>query len=84
MELLLTTEDLEPLPEPKVSQENWRPQGLLNSNYKSIADHNLNNTSSHSIFGIRQRVKSFQFKSAPGIEALLKISLFAIVFLVIF
>lgn len=84
MELVLKTEDLEVLPEPRVIEKHVRPIGLLNSNYQKVAKQNLNNTSSQSIFGIRQRIKSRQYQTELSIEAILKVSVFVIIFLVIF
>ena len=77
MELALTTEGLEPLHEPRVLENYIRPDGLLNSNYQSIVRKNFNNTTRHSVFGIRQRLKETQYKFTSGIEVLLKVSAFA-------
>ncbi len=77
MELALTTEDLEPLPEPRVLESYIKPEGLLNSNYQSIVRKNFSNTSSRSVFGIRQRLKGTQHKLTSSIEVLLKVSAFA-------
>ena len=77
MELALTTEDLEPLPEPRVLENYIKPDGLLNSNYQSIVKKNFSNTTSHSVFGIRQRLKRTQYKFTSSIEVLLKVSAFA-------
>ena len=84
MELILTTEDLELLPEPRVFTKLPRPEGILNSNYKSIAKQNLNNTNLQSIFGIRQRVKSRQYQFTSSISTVLKVSLFTVIILSIF
>lgn len=77
MELTLTTEDLEPLPEPKALKNYYKLEGLLNSNYQSIVKNNFSNTTSHSIFGIRQRIKKTKYKLTSSIEVLLKVSVFA-------
>ncbi|WP_142785383.1 hypothetical protein [Changchengzhania lutea] len=84
MELLLTTEDLEPLPEPCVFVDHVKPEGILNSSYKTIVKANFKNTSSESIFGIRQRLKSAQYQFTSSIETVLKVSLFATIIMIIF
>ena len=84
MELVLTREDLESLPEPRVFEKQLKPAGLLNSNFKSIAKHNLSNPNSQSIFGIRQRIKSSQYQFTSSIATVLKVSVFATIILTIF
>jgi len=84
MELVLSIEELETLPEPILSEKQIKPNGLLNSNYQKVVMQNLNNTSSQSIFGIKQFIKSRQYQSNLSIGAVLKVSLFASVFLFIF
>lgn len=76
MELVLTSQKLEPSPKPRLETEFVRPEGLLNSNYKSVVKCNLNNTNSTSIFGIKQRVKSRQYQFTSSIDTLLKLSVF--------
>ncbi|MFD2917410.1 hypothetical protein [Psychroserpens luteus] len=79
MELVLTSQKLEPSPKPRIEIEFVRPEGLLNSNYKSIVKCNLHHTNSSSIFGIKQRIKGRQYQFTSSIETLLKLSVFAIV-----
>nr|WP_321222095.1 hypothetical protein [uncultured Psychroserpens sp.] len=79
MELVLISQKLEPSPKPRLVSQFTRPEGLLNSNYKSIVKCNLNNTNSQSIFGIKQRVKSRQYQITSSIDTLLKLSIFATV-----
>ena len=76
MELVLTSQKFEPSPKPRLGTEFVRPEGLLNSNYKSVVKCNLNNTNSTSIFGIKQRVKSRQYQFTSSIDTLLKLSVF--------
>lgn len=83
MELVLTTEDLEPL----LKQQKdliTEPSGFLNSEYKSTVNESLNNVSSKSIFGIRQRIKSSQYKMTSSIETAIKVSIFTCVILAVF
>lgn len=83
MQLVLTTEDLEPLPK---QQEDFitKPSGFLNSEYKSVVNESLNNASSKSIFGIKQRIKSRQYQFTSSIETLLKVSTVTAIILIIF
>jgi hypothetical protein len=80
MEFVLTSQDLEPLPKPSyISTE-----GLLNSNYKCIVNDTLKNSNPHTIFGIKQRIKSRQYQKTIGIETILKLSVFTVAILLIF
>jgi hypothetical protein len=79
MELVLTSQKLEPSPKRRLETEFVRPEGLLNSNYKSVVKCNLSNTNSTSIFGIKQRVKSRRYQFTSNIDTLLKLSVFATV-----
>lgn len=82
MELVFTVEDLEP--EPRVIENQIKPEGLLNSNYKKVVKKNLNNTSSTSIFGMRQRLKRCQYQFTSSIETILKVAAFAVIFIAIY
>ena len=75
---LLVTQDLEPLPFSNSENEFKRPEGLLNSTYKSVAKCSVKHLNSNSIFGIKQRVKSRQYHFTSGIATLLKVSVFVI------
>ncbi|MFD2822991.1 hypothetical protein ACFS5M_04880 [Lacinutrix iliipiscaria] len=81
MELLITSQDLEPLPKYNEDQVN-QPLGFLNSNYQQIVRHTYNKMNSGSVFGIRQRLKSKQYNSCCSIETTLKVSLFLVIFLI--
>ena len=83
MELVLSTQDLEPLPKCKLEVAPMRPEGLLNSNYKSIVRCNFAHINSHSIFGIKQRVKSRQYQFTSSISTILKLSVFLLTLAVI-
>ncbi|WP_341216711.1 hypothetical protein [uncultured Wocania sp.] len=82
MELVLKVEDLEP--ESKVIENQVNSEGLLNSNYKKLVRKNLNNTTSQSLFGIRQRLKICQYQFTSSIETILKVSAFTVIFITIF
>lgn len=75
MELVVSSQKLEPSPEIKFR----RPEGLLNSTYKSVVKCNQNHTDSTLIFGIKQRVKSRQYQFTSSIDTLLKVSVFVTV-----
>ncbi|WP_460217944.1 hypothetical protein [Psychroserpens sp. MEBiC05023] len=76
MELVLTSQKLEPSPKRRLETEFVRPEGLLNSNYKSVVRCNLRRANSTSIFGIKQRVKSRRYQFTSSIDTLLKLSVF--------
>ncbi|WP_340155273.1 hypothetical protein [uncultured Winogradskyella sp.] len=82
MELVLNT-TLESVPEP-IEVTSFTSHGLLNSNYKSIVKQNFRKSTKKSIFGIRQRLKSSQFKMVDHTVAILKLSVFAMVLIAIF
>ncbi|WP_055445113.1 hypothetical protein [Lacinutrix himadriensis] len=81
MELVITSQDLEPLPTQEKDTVN-KPLGFLNSNYQQIVNSNFSKVSSNSIFGIRQQLKSRQFNTYCSIETVLKVSLFFVAFLI--
>ena len=77
MELVVTSQELEPLPLGGFAPGLIRPEGLLNSNYKSVAESNESNTQSSSIFGIKQRVKNrLYYNFTSSIATILKLSVF--------
>ncbi|NNE30975.1 MAG: hypothetical protein HKN40_01265 [Winogradskyella sp.] len=82
MELVLNQE-LEYVPEP-IEVLRFKNRGLLNSNYKSLVKQNFSRSKSKSIFGIRQRLKSTQFNTINHTAVILKISVFAILFVALF
>lgn len=84
MELVLSTENLESLPEPVGFSQHLKPEGILNSNYKSIVNKSLKNSTSQSIFGIRQRLKRGQYRFTSSIETVLKVLTFVILIISIF
>jgi len=79
MELVVTSQELEPSPILRLETEFVRPEGLLNSNYKSVVNYNLHNVNSKSTFGIKQSLKGRQYNFTSSIETLLKLSVFTIV-----
>ncbi|BAO76227.1 hypothetical protein [Winogradskyella sp. PG-2] len=82
MELLLNQE-LEFVPEPtEVSYSS--NNGILNSNYKSVVKQNFSKSTTKSVFGIRQRLKSSQFNMVNHTAVILKLSAFAIVLVALF
>jgi len=82
MELVLNQE-LESVPEPAVVSH-YTTKGLLNSNYKTIVKQNYSKSTTASVFGIRQRIKSSQFNRINHTAAILKLSVFAIALIAIF
>ncbi|MBV7269218.1 hypothetical protein [Winogradskyella luteola] len=82
MELVLNQE-LETVPEPVVVSH-YTTNGLLNSNYKSVVKENFSKSTTKSIFGIRQRLKSSQLNMVNHTSVILKLSVFAIALIVLF
>ncbi len=80
---LVVNQKLEFLPEPiEVSQ--FGAQGLLNSNYKSVVKQNYSTSTTKSIFGIRQHIKSSQLNRVNHTAVILKLSVFAMVLVALF
>lgn len=79
MELVITSQKLKPSHTSRLETEFIRPEGLLNSNYKSAINYNLHHTDSSSIFGIKQRIKSRRYHLTSSIDTVLKLSVFTIV-----
>ncbi len=77
MELLVTSQDIEPLPETGLSVHNG-PSGILNSKYKAIVKKNFSSLRKPSLFSIKQRLKSKQYSTCCSMGAILKISLFVV------
>lgn len=82
MELVLNT-SLESVPEP-IAVSHFTSKGLLTSNYKSIVKENYRKSTKKSIFGMRQRIKSSQFKMVDHTGAILKLTVFAMVLIAMF
>lgn len=79
MELVLTSQELESESKHKTKTEFVRPEGLLNSNYKTVVKCNLHEPNVNSLFGIKQRVKSRRYQFTSSIDTILKVSVFVIV-----
>ncbi len=84
MELVLTSLDTDPLPEPRIESENSFPKGLLNSNYQNIVRSNFKKRNSRSVFSIKQRIKNGRFHSINGIETIVKVSVFLLIMFITF
>ncbi|WP_400076845.1 hypothetical protein [Winogradskyella sp. R77965] len=82
MELVLKQE-LEFTPEP-IEVSHFTTNGLLNSNYKSVVKQNFSKSTTKSVFGIRQRLKSSQFNMVNHTAVILKLSVFAIALVALF
>jgi hypothetical protein len=80
---LAVNQKLEFDPEP-IEVSHFTSKGLLNSNYKSLVKHNFSASTTQSLFGIRQRLKSSQYNTVDHTAAILKLSLFAVVLIVLF
>jgi hypothetical protein len=76
MELVLTTQEIEPLPKRTIKPFIFNNEGILSSSYKEEINENFFNSNPKSVFGIKQRVKSKQYRATYGISAILKLSVF--------
>ncbi|WP_299552574.1 hypothetical protein [Seonamhaeicola sp.] len=65
-------------------EQDFEPEGLLNSSYKKIVKRNFCNKNSHSLFGIKQRIKNRQYQFTPGMAIALKVCAFVIILILIF
>ncbi len=84
MELVMSRQGIETAFELREVEEYIKPGGLLNSNYQIVAKSNLENIEADSVFGVRQRVKSYHYRTTSGIETLLKVLVFMMLYFVIF
>ena len=78
MTLVLKSNQLSPLPTLHLGKSFNRPEGLLNSNYKSLVNYNFKHATSKSIFSIKQRIKGRRYQFASNLETLLKLSVFVV------
>ncbi|MCF7560968.1 hypothetical protein L3X39_10005 [Sabulilitoribacter multivorans] len=83
MELVLTKEDLEPLPKQKEDLIS-EPSGFLNSYYKNIVSENYKKLNTTSIFAFKQRIKRKCYTRNCMAETTLKLSIFLVAILLIF
>jgi hypothetical protein len=79
MELVLTHQDIEPLPKQIKEPFIFKNEGLLSSTYKQETCNNFFHSNPKSIFGIKQSVKSNRYQLTSHIDTILKLSVFAIV-----
>ena len=68
----------------QLSQEssNFFYRGMLNSSYKEEIKEHFSNLRSQSLFSLKQTVKTNQSRFMPAVGTILKVSVFAIAFLV--
>lgn len=78
MELVLTQVDYDPLPKQEPEPFIFKNEGILTSSYKKEIQDNFFHSKPSSVFGIKQRLKSKQYQYSPSIDAILKLSVFAI------
>lgn len=79
MRALVLSKDPEPFPIREEAQLISTYEGILNSNFKKVATKNFFHSNPHSIFGIKQRVKSAQYQITSHVDTILKLSVFAVV-----
>ena len=83
MELVLTQQETEPSPRLK-KEFVFENERLLNSNYKSAVEQNFINSSSKSVFGVRQHLKFKRFNMVNHMDVVLKLSIFVITLAILF
>ncbi|TXG38684.1 hypothetical protein [Seonamhaeicola maritimus] len=67
-----------------LTEQDFEPEGILNSSYKRLVKSNFYNKNSRSIFGIKQRIKSHRYQFTSGIATALKVCAFTTMLIVIF
>jgi len=80
---LVLNQELEVVPA-IIATPHFINRGLLNSNYQSVVKQNYIKSTSQSIFGIRQRLKSSQFNMFNHTAIILKLTVFALTLIAIF
>ena len=80
---LVVNQTLEFVPEP-TAVSYLSNQGILNSNYKAVVKQNFSKSTTKSVFGIRQRLKSSQLNMVNHTAVILKLSVFAMVLVALF
>ena len=78
MELVLTQSAFEPLPRRKREIFEFKNEGLLTSTYKEKTRNNFFYSNPDSIYGTKQRIKSWQYGITSNIDTILKLSVFVI------
>ena len=77
MELVLTTQDLDPLPSDVKCEFEPSNQGILNTSYKRIARANLLSSNPESVSSVRKRIRSQRLcNTIITPDAFLKFALF--------
>jgi len=79
MEALVLRKEIKPFPLRKKKTLVYKYGGILNSSYKQESRRNFFDSDPQSIFGIKQRIKSWQYGYSSDVETILKLSVFAIV-----
>ena len=79
MRTLVLQKEIEPLPIKNESELISSYEGILTSNYKEIAKKNFFVSNNNSIHGNKQRVKSRLYTYSLPVDAILKLSVFAII-----
>ncbi len=80
---LVANQELGFLPEP-IGVSKFTSQGLLNSNYQSVVNQNFSASTTKSIFGIIQRIKSSQLNRVNHTAVILKLLVFGILLTALF
>lgn len=79
MRSIVLTKEIDPLPIQQDIPVIETYEGILNSEFKTVAKNNFFNSKPNSIFATRQRLKSYQYRFTSDAATLSKLSVFAIV-----
>lgn len=83
MELVVSKYDFQREIKYKEIEDYIKQEGLLNSNYQNIVKENHTHFEEDTVFGMRQKIKYFQYWNTSSISVILKMSVFMIVYLLI-
>lgn len=65
-------------------EQDFEPEGILNSSYKRLVERNFNDFNSRSLFGIKRRIKNRQHRLNSGFAIALKVGVFMAILIAIF
>ncbi len=84
MELLINKTNIQQSSFRRIKPQEFIPGGILNSSYKRIVRDNIEGATPHSIYGIRNIVKSRTSYHATSVETIIKVIVFLIILGLIF
>ncbi|TYA84150.1 hypothetical protein [Seonamhaeicola marinus] len=67
-----------------ITEQDFEPEGILNSTYKRIVRVNLRKNNKNSLFSIKRQIKNRQYYLISGVGVMLKVGLFASLLIAVF